>query len=148
MTKEDWAQVELQLSHPWGRVELLIDGYQVALVVGREKALKFTIAVYINGIMKGEWVKGGCEEAKRFLRPMVKRYYSPAKQAEITKGLPKTFAKKFIKEHGLDKTFVLYDLSWPSFGPMKRHLLANNTSIELVAKKARPTPTEPPPPAA
>lgn len=134
MTKEDWAQVELELSHPWGRVELVADGYQVTLVLGREKALKFVIAVYVNGVMKGEWVKGDCEEAKRFLRPMVKRYYSPAKLGEITKGLSKTVAKKFIKEHGLDKTFVRYDLSWPSFGPMKRHFIANNQVIELVRK--------------
>ncbi|MDZ4127269.1 MAG: hypothetical protein U1E02_24350 [Hydrogenophaga sp.] len=132
MTKEDWAQAELELSKPWGRVELLIDGYTVSLVVGRMKPLKYCIAVYVNGFMKGEWVKGECEEAKRFLRPMVKRYYSPATVAGITKGLSKTVAQKFIKERGLDKTFTLYDLGWPSFGPMKRHLLANNTSIELV----------------
>ncbi len=131
MTKDDWIKVQNKLSHPYGTVRLTVDGYALALQVNQIKALKFVIMVYVDGMCKGEWCKGEADEAKRFCRPVTRHMYSPAKQKAILKGLSKAEAKRFGKELGLDKTFTFYDLYWPSFGPLKRHLIANNKSIEL-----------------
>ncbi len=131
MTKDDWIKVQNKLSHPYGTVRLTVDGYALALQVNQIKALKFVIMVYVDGVCKGEWCKGEADEAKRFCRPVTRYLYSPAKQKAILKGLSKAEAKRFGKDLGLDKTFTSYDLYWPSFGPLKRHLIANNKSIEL-----------------
>jgi hypothetical protein len=137
MNKDEWLRVQNKLSHPYGTVRLTVDGYALALQVNQIKALKFVIMVYVDGVCKGEWCKGEADEAKRFCRPVTKHLYSPAKQKAMLKGLPKN-TKKFVTDLGLDKTFTYYDLYWPTFGPIKRHLIANNKSIEL----APPTPLE------
>ena len=131
ITKDEWLQVQNKLSQPYGTVRLTVDGYALSLLVGKFKALKYVIMVCVDGVCKGEWCKGEADEAKRFCRPVTRYLYSPAKQKAILKGLSKAEAKRFGKDLGLDKTFTSYDLYWPSFGPLKRHLIANNKSIEL-----------------
>lgn len=138
MTKDEWLQVQDKLSQPYGSVELTVDGYALALQVNQIKALKYVIMVYVDGVCKGEWCKGEADEAKRFCRPVTRHLYSPAKQKAILKGLSKAEIKRSREYLGLDKTFTSYDLYWPSFGPLKRHLNTNNKSIEL----AQPTPLE------
>lgn len=138
MTKDEWLQVQDKLSHPWGSVHLTVDGYALALQVTQIKPLKYVIMVYVDGVCKGEWCKGEADEAKRFCRPVTRHLYSPARQKDILKGLSKAEIKRSREYLSLDKTFTSYDLYWPSFGPLKRHLIANNKSIEL----APPTPQE------
>lgn len=133
MTKDDWLLVKQQLSSPYGSVKLMVDGYELALQVHRIKPLKYGIVVFVNGVYKGEWHKGEADEAKRFCRPSVKSLYSPAKKKAVLKGLRgKAEIKSMTDLLHLDKTWTFWDLFWPSFGPMQRHLIANNKSIELV----------------
>lgn len=89
MTKDEWLLVKNKLSHPWGLAELMVDGYKLSLRVERAKALKFVIAPYVSGEFKGAWLRGDCEEAKRFLRPVQVAAYTPAAKVRITKGCQK-----------------------------------------------------------
>lgn len=138
MTKDEWLQVQDKLSHPWGSVDLTVDGYALALQVRQVKPLKYVIMVYVDGVFKGEWCKGEADEAKRFLRQVKIYLYSPAKQKALLKGLSKTQAKLRAEHFGFDKSWSHYDPCWPSFGPLKSHLIANNKSIELTPEALPP----------
>jgi len=138
MTKDEWLQVQDKLSHPWGSVKLTVDSYALTLQVRQIKPLKYTIMVYVDGEFKGEWMNGEADQAKRFLRPVKSYLYSPAKQKALLKGLSKAQAKIRAEFLCFDKTWCHYEPLWPSFGPLKRHLISNNKSIEL----APPTPDE------
>lgn len=133
MNKEHWQYVKDQLSVPYGRVELKIDGYAVTLAVRAIKPLKYVIMVYVDGVCRGEWSKGEADESKRFCRPVVHALYSPAKKKAALSGLKKKSDIQYITDAlSLNKTFTFWDVTWPTFAPLKRHLLANNKSIELV----------------
>lgn len=137
LTKAEWDEVKKHLSTPWGSVDLKIDGYAVTLAVRCSKPLKYVIMVYVDGVSRGEWCKGEAEEAKRFCRPVVHALFSPAKKKAALSGLRKKSDIEFMADLlGLHKTFTSWDLCWPSFAPLKRHLLANNKSIELVGAVA------------
>ena len=137
MTKDEWSKIELQLSYPYaGMAHLLVDGYALTLQVQQIKPLKFIIAVFVNGYCKGEWMKGEADEAKRFCRPVKRAVFSPAKKKAFLKGMTKSEIKRSREFLDLDKTFTFWNLYWTSFGPLKRHLIANNKVIELV----QPTP--------
>lgn len=128
MTPEQWQEIEKKLSHPWGiPVRLRVDGYDLTLAVRARKPLRFVICPFVNGYFRGEWLvhnQAGewCEEARRFL-PLKKRHlFSPAR----IKRLGKKLGKK------LDKTYEHREPFFTAFAALKRHLIANNESIELV----------------
>lgn len=130
MTKEQWLAVKNALSTPWGVAKLKVDGYALTLQVSQRAPLKFSIYPYVNGVFKGEWLSGEFEEYKRFMRPVQIGVFKPAEKARLKKGL----SKKLLKEMSwdLDKTFTVFHWDWPSFDPLRRHLIANNKVIELV----------------
>lgn len=134
MTKDEWLLVKNKLSHPWGSVTLMVDGYKLALRVEQVKALKFEIMTYVNGEFKGSWMKQGSEEGMRFLRPVKIAAYKPAQKARITKGVSKKMIKEVFGDR-LDATCTVFFWGWPTFGPLQRHLIANNQVIELVGEK-------------
>ncbi|QOK91553.1 hypothetical protein HF908_08730 [Ralstonia pseudosolanacearum] len=70
LTREEIIKIEYELSNPYGMAQLECDGYRVDVRVERDRGLSYSLMVYVNGEWKGEWVKGECEEAKRFYRPM------------------------------------------------------------------------------
>lgn len=85
ITKDQWAEIEQQLSGFFGRVELLCDGYKINAEVKGIAPMRQGIVVYVNGYVRGEWMKGEAEEARKFHREM-KRYLFPAKaRAEAAK---------------------------------------------------------------
>jgi len=133
MTPEQWKQVEAQVRSPWGEVKLRVDGYDLQLQVHQMKPLHYAIVPYVNGFRRGVWLtkKEGeewCEEARRFL-PLKKVYlYSRAK-------LMKTKLPKKTKEEWASKHFETRFMYWTSFAKLKRHLIANNQSIELAEEK-------------
>ena len=130
MTPQQWKFVEDRLMPPYGQVHLLIDDYKVTLQVGFVGKMKFEIMVYVNGFAKGEWLMNDCEERRRFLRPRRIAIHKPSSRARLTKGLSAKMDKEYFPT--LNKTFIVYDLLWPSYGPLKRHLIKHNQSIELV----------------
>lgn len=134
ITKEQWLEVQQALGNPYGYAELNCDGYRVLLKVTAVGKLKFEILLYVDGFFKGEWLTKDCEERRRFMRPVTLRLYSPKQVSRITKGLTKSAIKKYMP--GLDKTITGYKFCWPSFAPLKRHLIANNQAIELVKESS------------
>jgi len=76
LTREQIIAIEDELAVPYGMVRLMCDGYRVDIHVSQVKPLKYELMVYVNGEWKGSWVKGDCEEAKRFMRPMHRHKYT------------------------------------------------------------------------
>lgn len=137
MTKDEWLLVKNQLSHPWGSAKLRVDGYELTLQVEQIKPLKFAIMFFVNGVRKGEWMQGKAEESKRFCRPVTKALYSPAKKKAMTKGVSKANIKKYAG--WIETTYSFWELYWPTFAPLQRHLIANNKVIELAGKVLQET---------
>lgn len=135
MTKDEWLLVKNKLSYPWGSAELMVDGYRLTLQVKQTKALKFEIMPYVNGQFSGAWMRKDSEEGKRFLRPVSIAAYSPAKKAHLTKSMSKKRIKDIFGDR-LDAAYTMLVWGWPTFGPLQRHLIANNQVIELVGEKA------------
>ncbi|MEP7041878.1 MAG: hypothetical protein ABI843_02380 [Dokdonella sp.] len=129
MTKEDWKQIEHSLSYSYGAADLVVDGREVALRVVRGKGLRYVIAVYVDGWMKGEWFTHDCEERRRFMRPVVSVAAKPSEIARMRKACGKRYAEQFRQR----MTFTYYQSFWPSFVALRRHLVKNNQSIELKA---------------
>lgn len=138
MTDAEWKTVEAALAHPFGEgVELLCDGYRLTLAVVPVRKLQFAIQIYVDGLFKGIWSnpKEPCEEQRRFMREtsipmikpkeldMLKRIYSKLQYADAK-------AKRFVWYHG----------HWPTFAPLRRHLVKHNQVISLV----RPAPAAAP----
>jgi len=134
MTKDDWAAVERALTYPYGRARLICDGYNLSLQTVLDKPLKLAIAWYVDGHFKGEFLKEGSEIGKRFARPHVLHNYSPRQKKDILKNFGKRGAAKYFP--GLDATRTYHAWTWSSFGALKRHLIANNKVISLVADDA------------
>ncbi|NJD38750.1 MAG: hypothetical protein FIA89_10600 [Geobacter sp.] len=130
MTKQDWTYTEERLKQQYAIVVLLCDGYRLSLTLNRIGNMELAICTYINGEMKGSWFLDDCEERRRFMRPIVKYVMS----AKDRKSWVKDFGKRYLKAKGIDvdKTYTTYLPWWKSFRSLKAHLIANNTSIELV----------------
>ena len=129
MTKDEWELVRGKLSVSFGLVDLIVDGYLLHLKVQQTGPLKYEILPYVNGKFEGRWITQKTDECIRFMCPKTVSLYSRADKARITKGLTKRQVKDFFPD--LDKTGTYYQWGWASFTSLKRHLLANNKSIEL-----------------
>ena len=124
MTKEDWDKVDKSMQSPYGRSELLCDGYLVTIDT-RICDRRLQSMIYVNGHWKGAWQLEDCEERRRFFRPVRRLVWKPS----ILKGA----SKKTLKSMGIDpkETRLSYSPMWTSFRPLKAHFIKNNTSIEL-----------------
>ncbi|TEB10659.1 hypothetical protein [Pelotomaculum propionicicum] len=130
MNPQEWKEVEKSLENFWSPVSLKCDGYEVTFVLRRISQMKNGIVVFVNGVFELRWLLEDCEERRRFLCPMEIYVYSK-KQRE---GLKK-FSKKLRKSVGLpdpDTKHTYYRFYWTSFISLKKHLIKNNKSIELV----------------
>lgn len=128
MTKEEWATVERALNFAYGAADLRVDGFEVALRVERIRKLQYTIVVYVNGSWKGTWLRTDCEERRRFFRP-VRRCLMSRKHYDAWR---KSFGKKRADAERAKASGTFWLPDWTSFGALRRHLVKNNTSIELV----------------
>lgn len=128
MTKEEWDQAKTILASAYGVVQLVVDGFNLTLQVVRVAEMRYEIMPYVNGKFEGRWITQKTDESVRFLRPKTVSLYTPKEKAR---------AKKLRKEirdavyPGLEKQTTYYIWGWSSFASLKRHLLANNKSIEL-----------------
>ena len=129
MTPADWDQVKGALSMPYGRVTLRCDAFELALQVSAVGPLRFEIVSYVDGHFTGEWIVNDCEQRRRFLRPRTVPMYPRAKRAQLVAKFGRKRAEEWFD---LGKTYTHWSWGWPSFAPLKRHLVANNQSIELV----------------
>lgn len=135
LTKEQWEQIELHLSSSFGHVELMADGYQLALVVAPYKALRNCIAVYVNGVSRGEWYKGEAPEAKKFCRVSKHWLYPAKKREEAAKALKKRRLDPYLKDFYTsvaEKFFTHWEPFWFSPAALTRHLRKTCTDVEIV----------------
>lgn len=128
LTREQWTQIDNALKSPFGHVVLLVDGYRLTLDVQPYRVRKYVIAVFVNGWMRGEWVTKDCEERRRFFRPREVFIFKAKARAEFLKR----FGKRRFNESGWGKSFICYEPYWNSFAALRRHLIANNESIEVL----------------
>lgn len=130
MTKEEWKKVEGAATSFYSTVHLKADGYDIALVLQRVGPYKNMIMVYVGGEFRGKWLQEDCEERRRFTQKKTHSFLDAKQKAEL-KDLPKRMQKELAKEHH-NFTYDSYSPQWSSFGALKKHLIANNQSIELV----------------
>lgn len=129
MTKEDWLELEKSLSYSFGLAHILADGFTVSLQVQQVK-MRLVIVPYVNGFLDGVWISTKPEECIRFFRPLKLSLYKPAQIKRLTTA----FGKKGVLKHfpGLHEKGAYYTCEWNSFSTLKRHLIANNKSIQLL----------------
>jgi len=133
LTKEQKAELAEKLTSPWGCVELICDGYRITLQVQCVKALKYRVVTYVNGEWKGLWFSDKTEyPEQKFLNKRTNRACSPAYKAKMEK----IFGKRAIaKDPYYSKTFITYDLSWPSGKAAIAHLCRVCESVEIAPPK-------------
>ncbi len=132
MTKAEWEKVEDALYFIDEGALLKIDGYEVTLVLRQESTYKNHIRVYINGVIKSEWIASDCEERRRFLCKKSKAMYTQ-KNLCGNKNLTekdKKQLKDFIEKN--QSKIEYYNLYWDNFKALKSHLIKNNDNIEFV----------------
>jgi len=125
ITPQDWENIEKELENFYRTVKLLIDGYVVTLRLTRISVNKNAIMLYINGGFNTRWIIEDCEERRRFIRPVKRTLLTPKKKAELK------LSKKRLRELEDKCKFTSYASYWPSFKPLRRHLLRNNQVIEI-----------------
>jgi len=130
LTREEVIKIEYELAVPYGMVRLMCDGYRVDIQVSKVKPLKYELMVYVNGEWKGSWVKGDCEEAKRFMRPM----HRPKYTAKFRTGMTKVYGARRVRKEipDLDDKVTHYLPTWLSAKPMLRHFAKTCSDIQLV----------------
>ena len=135
LTKDQWAEVERRLSTPFGRVEFKADGYALVGAVSGMGGLKQAVVVYVDGVMKGEWINGGCPEAEKFCRPRCIWLYKTKDRERAKAELKKRKLSQFIRDHYT--TVATAQLTqwlpyWTSPAAFCRHLRKTCSDIELV----------------
>ncbi|UCZ84436.1 hypothetical protein LGQ10_29685 [Pseudomonas sp. L5B5] len=133
MQQADWDELKKQMSTPYGSMKLKCDDYEVDLVQMIESGKKsWGTTVYVDGYLKGIWLscnhKTGeteHEETRRFYRKSERGLY---KKKEL-EAYRKVFGKRDADKKAAQK-FITYDWSWKNFNSLRKHLEANNTSIE------------------
>ncbi|MDN6861035.1 hypothetical protein QO207_30970 [Pseudomonas sp. CAN2814] len=134
MEQKDWDDLQAQMDTPYGSMELQCDQFKVSLVQHSKPASrKWVTYVFVDGHYKGAWSfadengEPKHEEARRFLRKSSKAFFS-TKEIEAYR---KTFGKRRATELAA-KRHVWFHADWTSFNSLKKHLIANNTSIQRI----------------
>lgn len=133
MTDEQWKKVENEIKGLYFSIKLKVDGYDICLQPVRKSDLKYCIAVYVNGSIKGEWVMNDCEIRTKFYNCRTKCLFNKKGVDEILKGLRKKERERVEKECKEKYTYKYYDPYFYSFKTLKTHFIKNNTSIELIS---------------
>lgn len=131
MTAEEWKDVEISLTSPFGRAKFKIDGYTVDVVVEKEspKSLKYVLAVFVDGAIKGKWLVNDCDIRRKFFYKCTRSHLSAKyKNSSEFKRLCKKMREEIIRM----STYEYYSPYFKSFRTLKNHFIRNNTSIELI----------------
>lgn len=135
LTKEQWQQIEQQLSGLFGQVKLKADGYNLTLQVQGYKARRQCIVVFVDGVSKGEWHRGEAPEAKKFCRE-ARRWLYPAKyRVEAKVKLKQRRLDPFLRshyEHVAESFLALWAPYWFEPKSLTRHLRKTCADIEIV----------------
>lgn len=137
ITAEQWKQIESDLSMPYQRVRLKCDGHDVTALVTQIKAMRFAIAIYVDGEINFKRLWDKDEVAKKFY-PLITR--------SLCKGKRRVAVSEFIKKRGIGKELkellqkeldakhsVLYPC-WENGRSFCRHIRKTCTEIVLMEK--------------
>lgn len=131
MNREDWAQVEAELRNPYGCGALLAaDGHSLKLEVQRLKGLRFCIAVFVDGWIRGEHSKRESEIGAKFYRRVEIRAFKRAEVTRMEQQHGKRFATSMLKKYPGTFYFVPY---WPSASALRRHLTKTCKDLKLTS---------------
>lgn len=130
MLKDEWSRAQEALKSLFSFVKLKIDGYEVTLSLVRVDTYKNAIAVYVNGVFKGEWLMKDCEERRRFLQRKERSLLSQKQKSSWSK-LPKKLQRELNEKY--DRKYEYYSSHWTSFNALKKHFISNNKNIELIS---------------
>ncbi len=131
MNKDDWKRIEDELRNPYGcGADLRADGHLLQLRVVREKGLKFTIGVYVDGVIRGAYSNADSEIGAKFYRRVEIRVFSHAKVRQMAKDHGKRFAAKMVKQFPGGHCYMP---SWPTVARLRRHLAKTCAKVELVS---------------
>lgn len=134
ISKEQWAEIEAQLSNIMGRVDLVCDGYRVNAIVEYSK-MKMYVAVYVNGEIKGEWTNGKGEIPQKFCQVKKRYLYSAAKRAEAKKAATRRGMGADLRKWytGVAESSITSWMPWwTNSKAFCRHIRKTCTSIEIV----------------
>lgn len=129
MNKSEWEGVQKAIESLDGQARLIVDGYEVDLILLPMSPYKKEIAVYVNGYIKQEWSLGKTPEGEEIRR----RFYCEHKKSMIKKPQGKMTRKEqqAFEQAKKQYTYSYYLPYWSSFSSLKRHLVKNNKSIEI-----------------
>lgn len=132
ISKDQWTEIEQNLSHAFSCVKLKCDGYEVSLQVVPVDTLQYGIQVYVNGFFNGKWLAEDCEERRRFLRPMERFLWSARERAAMIKIWGGKRASKEKVDH-VNRKITFYSSYWTSVKPLRRHIEKNNQELVVVS---------------
>lgn len=129
LSEEQRDKVIDRLSHPWGRAELMCDGYRITLAVERAKGMSYRVMTYVNGSFRGLWCshKDECPESK-FLRRVVRPACPPRHKQEMEKIMGKRYIQK---DPYYSATFIHYMPDWASGKSALNHLCKVCDSVQV-----------------
>jgi hypothetical protein len=131
ISKEQWAEIESQLSGSFGRVKLEADQFKnVQLQIARYKKLSYCILVFIDGTCEYKWGQTDCEERRRFCCETRHYLYSKKTREEAQKK-KRVLGKEWVET--IMKQYSTFFPAWTSFTKLKRHLLKNNKELTVLS---------------
>ena len=130
MNREQWAALEVELRTPYGYAQLQADGHVLTLNVQRYKGLQYAITVYVDGFIKGEWMKKESEVGAKFWRPVLSSLFAGTALKRFEKEAGKRAAVRMKKQ--FPPTLVMHSPYFASVAVLRRHLVKTCSSIELV----------------
>lgn len=131
LTKEQWAKIKEELSNVGGMVVIDADGYQISFYTQLiRRSLK--ILVYVNGVMKMDWMVKGGDQASRFMRAHMVYVNSKKLRAAWLKDCGGARCSKKNLEQ-INKKFMMWAPEWNSPASLIAHLKKNNQAITQIA---------------
>lgn len=133
MEQADWDALREMMATPWGSMKLQCDEYELTFSQEMDsKRNRWATMVYVNGVFEGKWTSAKdaepvYEEARRFLRPISRALYSK-KEIEATR---KIWGKREADKRAA-RRWTYFSPVWSNFNSLRKHLVANNTSISRV----------------
>lgn len=132
MTADDWKKAEDELSPPYGRVNFIIDDYNVTVELRLVSKTKYVYAVFIDGIFKGKWLTEDCEMRRRFCYEGQRNILTGKKKADFIKQFGKREYNRLLKKSPEMIRYKYWQPYFGSFRSLKSHFEKNNESITLV----------------
>jgi hypothetical protein len=131
----DWSDIERRLSSPFGSVNLRAGTNELVLRVEpiSKNGLRYGVVVYVDGYMRGKFLREEDEIGRRFYPLVTRRLVSKSKaKAELPK-LTRAFGKKEARRlSGIDRTYSFRHPYWTCPKRLCAHLRKNEPDLELL----------------